>query len=151
MEEDSTMDLIRTIDIAAGGMVAERTRLNVISTNLANANTTRTENGGPYRRKTTIFQATPAEDLFEVRLRDALDRKLQGVEVTDIVPVEGPFKQVFDPTHPDADEKGYVYLPNVNLVEEMVLMLNANRAYEANAAAVKAAKDMALKALEIGR
>lgn len=145
------MDLIRTIDIAAGGMVAERTRLNVISTNLANANTTRTENGGPYRRKTAIFQATPAEELFEGHLQEALDRKLQGVEVTDIVPVEGPFKRVFDPTHPDADEKGYVDLPNVNLVEEMVLMLNANRAYEANAAAVKAAKDMALKALEIGR
>lgn len=145
------MDLIRTIDIAAGGMVAERTRLNVISTNLANANTTRTEEGGPYRRKTAIFQATPAEKLFEGHLQDALDRKLQGVEVTDIVPVEGPFKRIFDPTHPDADETGYVYLPNVNLVEEMVLMLNANRAYEANAAAVKAAKDMALKALEIGR
>lgn len=151
MEVDNAMDLIRTIDIAAGGMVAERTRLNVISTNLANANTTRTEDGGPYRRKTAIFQATPAETLFESQLQDALDRKLQGVEVTDIVPVEGPFKQVFDPNHPDADEKGYVSLPNVNLVEEMVLMLNANRAYEANAAAVKAAKDMALKALEIGR
>ena len=117
------MDLIRTIDLAAGGMVAQRTRLNVISTNLANANTTRTAEGTPYRRKTTIFQTVPAVEGFDARLRDALDRKLQGVEVTDIVPVEGPFKKIFDPTHPDADKTGYVYLPNVNLVEEMVLML----------------------------
>jgi flagellar basal-body rod protein FlgC len=91
------------------------------------------------------------DDGFSARLRDALDEKVQGVRVVDIVPVQGPFKQIFDPTHPDADEEGYVYLPNVNLVQEMVQMLNANRAYEANAAAVKAAKDMALKALEIGR
>ena len=145
------MDLIRTIDLAAGGMVAQRTRLNVISTNLANVNTTRTEEGTPYRRKTTIFQATPAVQGFDAHLADALDRQLNGVEVTEVVPVEGPFKRIFDPTHPDADPEGYVYLPNVNLVEEMVLMLNANRAYEANAAVVKAAKDMALKALEIGR
>ena len=131
------MDLVRTIDLAAEGMVAQRTRLNVISQNLANANTTRTEDGTPYRRKTAIFQAIPAGEIFEDRLRDALDQKLQGVKVTDIVPVEGPFKKIFDPTHPDADEMGYLYLPNVNLVEEMVLMMNANRAYEANAAAVR--------------
>jgi len=145
------MDLIRTIDLAAEGMVAQRTRLNVISQNLANANTTRTADGTPYRRQTAVFQAVPAGELFEDRLKDSLDRKLQGVRVTGIVPVKGPFKTVFDPTHPDADEKGYLQLPNVNLVEEMVLMMNANRAYEANAAAVKTAKDMALKALEIGR
>ncbi len=145
------MDLIRTIDLAAGGMTAQRARLNVISMNLANANTTRTADGGPYRRKTTIFQATQAASGFDAHLQNELDRKLNGVKVTDIVPVEGPFKKIFDPSHPDADETGYVYLPNVNLVEEMVLMLNANRAYEANAAVVKAAKDMALKALEIGR
>ncbi|MCF8062310.1 MAG: flagellar basal body rod protein FlgC [Deltaproteobacteria bacterium] len=145
------MDLIRTIDLAAGGMVAQRARLNVISTNLANVNTTRTEEGTPYRRKTTIFQATPATQGFDAHLQEALDKELYGVEVTDVVSVEGPFKRIFDPAHPDADQEGYVFLPNVNLVEEMVLMLNANRAYEANAAVVKAAKDMALKALEIGR
>jgi flagellar basal-body rod protein FlgC len=145
------MDLIRTIDLAAGGMVAQRTRLNVISANLANVNTTRTEDGVPYRRKTAIFQATQAVRGFDAHLQDALDRELNGVEVTEIVAVKGPFKQIYDPTHPDADPDGYVFLPNVNMVEEMVLMLNANRAYEANAAVVKAAKDMALKALEIGR
>ncbi len=145
------MDLMRTMDLAAGGMSAQRTRLNVIADNLANANTTRTEDGTPYRRKTVILQATPAAGGFDGHLQDALDRKLHGVEVIDIVHVQGPFNSIFDPTHPDADDEGYIQLPNVNPVEEMVLMLNANRAYEAAAAVVKASKDMALRALEIGR
>lgn len=145
------MDLIQTIDTAAGGMVAQRIRLNVISANLANANTTRTEEGGPYRRKTPIFEAVPIDQPFQSHLENALGEELQGVRVTEIVPVAGEFRRIFDPSHPDADKKGYVYLPNVNLVQEMVHMLNANRAYEANAAVIKAAKAMALKALEIGR
>ncbi len=145
------MDLIQTIDTAAGGMVAQRIRLNVISANLANANTTRTEEGGPYRRKTPIFEAVLIDQPFQSHLENALGEELQGVRVTEIVPVAGEFRRIFDPSHPDADEKGYVYLPNVNLVQEMVHMLNANRAYEANAAVIKAAKEMALKALEIGR
>ncbi|MFP3929188.1 MAG: flagellar basal body rod protein FlgC [Desulfobacteraceae bacterium] len=146
------MDLLRTIDLAADGMSAQRTRLNVISMNLANANTTRTADGTPYRRKTAVFQSTPMErsNPGQSSFQDALDKELYGVEVKEITPVRGPFKQVFDPSHPDANESGYVHLPNVNLVEEMVLMLNANRGYEANASAVKTAKDMALKALEIG-
>lgn len=145
------MDLITTIDTAAGGMTAQRTRLNVISTNLANANTTRTEAGTPYRRKTVIFESVPVETDFRQHLQSALDDQLCGVKVSEIVPVQGAFKRIFDPSHPDADDNGYVYLPNVNLVQEMVQMLNANRSYEANAAVVKAAKEMALKALEIGR
>ena len=145
------MDLIQTIDTAAGGLVAQRIRLNVISANLANANTTRTEEGGPYRRKTPIFEAVPIDQPFGSHLENALGEELQGVRVTEIVPVPGEFRRIFDPSHPDADKKGYVYLPNVNLVQEMVHMLNANRAYEANAAAIRAAKEMAMKALEIGR
>lgn len=145
------MDLIQTIDIAASGMVAQRTRLNVISMNLANANTTRTDDGTPYRRKTTIFQPYHMGNSFQNHLRNAQEDQIYGVKVTEIVPVSGEFKKIFDPSHPDADEKGYVYLPNVNLVQEMVQMLNANRSYEANAAAIRAAKEMALKALEIGR
>lgn len=145
------MDLIQTIDIAASGMVAQRTRLNVISMNLANANTTRTDDGTPYRRKTTIFQTYPIGNSFQNQLRNAQEDQIYGVKVTEIVPVSGELKKIFDPSHPDADEKGYVYLPNVNLVQEMVQMLNANRSYEANAAAIRAAKEMALKALEIGR
>lgn len=145
------MDLIQAIDIAASGMTAQRSRLNVISMNLANANTTRTQDGTPYRRKTTIFQTVPHGNPFYNHLQNALEEKIYGVRVTGIVPVAGEFKRIFDPSHPDADENGYVSLPNVDLVQEMVQMLNANRAYEANAAAIKAAKEMALKALEIGR
>ena len=145
------MDLIQCIDIASSGMTAQRTRLNVISMNLANANTTKTADGTPYRRKTSIFETTPMDTSFEAQLNDSLEKQIYGVRVTEIVPVSGEFKKIFDPSHPDADETGFVYLPNVNLVEEMVQMLNANRSYEANAAAIRAAKDMALKALEIGR
>ena len=144
------MDLITSMDIAAGGMTAQRTRLNVISMNLANANTTRTANGGPYRRKTVIFETVPTST-FQQQFLNALESKIYGVQVTNIEDVAGEFKKIFDPAHPDADDKGYVYLPNVNLVQEMVQMLNANRAFEANASVIRAAKEMALRALDIGR
>jgi len=145
------MDLLKCIDIAASGMTAQRTRLNVISMNLANANTTKTEDGTPYRRKTSIFRTVQVKNSFEDHLNKSLDKEIYGVEVSKIAPVPGDLKKIFDPSHPDADENGYLHLPNVNLVEEMVQMLNANRSYEANASAIKAAKDMATKALEIGR
>jgi len=145
------MDLMQAMDIAASGMAAQRTRLNIISMNLAHANTTRTGDGTPYRRKTPIFEVVPLQDPFIIQLQNALDQELSGVKVREIVPVRGEFRRIFDPSHPDADQNGYVSLPNVNLVEEMVQMLNANRSYEANAAAIKTAKDMALRALEIGR
>ncbi len=145
------MDLLKCIDIAASGMTAHRERLNVIAMNLANANTTKTEDGTPYRRKTSIFRTVPVKKSFEEQLRNSLDKEIYGVEVTKIVPVPGDLKKVFDPTHPDADKEGYIYLPNVNLVEEMVQMLDANRSYEANASAIRTAKDMALKAIDIGK
>lgn len=145
------MDLLKCIDIAASGMTAQRQRLNVISMNLANSNTTKAEDGKAYRRKTAIFRTVPMKNSFEDKLKNSIDNQISAVEVTKIVDVPGELKQIFDPTHPDADENGYLYLPNVNLVEEMVQMLNANRSYEANASAIKAAKDMAVKALEIGR
>ena len=146
------MDLFGAIEIAGSGMTAQRTRLNVISMNLANANTTRTADGTPYRRKTVIFQSVPLANSFKEELESSLaGQRVYGVKVTRIVPVSGDFKKVFDPSHPDADEQGYVYLPNVNLVQEMVQMLNASRSYEANAATIKAAREMALRALDIGR
>ncbi len=145
------MDLIKCIDIAASGMTAQRTRLNIISMNLANANTTRTADGTPYRRKTSIFETVPLDDSFDAQLRNSFEKQIYGVRVSKIVPVPGEFKKIYDPSHPDADEHGYLYLPNVNLVQEMVQMLNANRSYEANAAAIRTAKEMALKALDIGR
>ncbi len=146
------MNLMKAMDIAASGMAAERDRLNVITMNLANANTSKTAAGTPYRRRTVIFETSPVEGSFEEELKAMMeDKEVYGVKVKEVVPVEGPFRKVFDPSHPDADENGYVYLPNVNLVQEMVAMLNANRGYEANAAAIKAAKEMALKALELAR
>lgn len=145
------MDLLKCMDIAASGMTAQRTRLNVISMNLANSNTTKTEDGTPYRRKTSIFRTVPMTKSFDEQLKNSVDKDIYGVEVIKIAPVPGDLKKIFDPTHPDADKDGYLHLPNVNLVEEMVQMLNANRSYEANASAIKAAKDMATKALDIGR
>jgi len=146
------MDLMKAMDIAASGMSAERARLNVISMNLANANTTRTASGGPYRRKTVIFETAPVARSFEDELKISMDdNEVYGVKVSGISPVKGAFKKVYDPSHPDADKQGYVYLPNVNLVQEMVEMLNANRGYEANAAAIRTAKEMALRALELAR
>ncbi|MFC1823547.1 flagellar basal body rod protein FlgC [Thermodesulfobacteriota bacterium] len=145
------MDLMKTIDVAASGMTSQRTRLNVISMNLANANTTRTAEGTPYRRKTAVFEAIPVGGAFDHQLQAVMRSKIYGVKVKEILPVPGDFKRIFDPSHPDADENGYVFLPNVNLVQEMVNMLNANRAYEANAAVIKTAKEMAMRAMEIGR
>jgi len=145
------MDFLQSMDISSSGMTAQRSRLNVISMNLANANTTRTDEGTAYRRKTVIFKTQDIDNSFEAQLKDSIDKKVYGVKATKMVPVAGELKQVYDPTHPDADKDGYVSYPNVNLVEEMVSMLNANRSYEANTSAMKASKEMALKALEIGR
>ena len=101
------MNLVRTIDLAASGMTAQRTRLNVISMNLANANTTRTREGTPYRRKTVIFEGVPMEKAFDTHLQNALGSRIFGVKVKEIVPVPGAFKKIFDPAHPDADRNGY--------------------------------------------
>jgi len=146
------MDLMKAMDISSSGMSAQRARVNVISMNLANANTTRTANGKPYRRKTVVFQTNPVSESFEEAMKNASKgEEVYGVSVKGIVPVSGEFKKVFDPSHPDADKQGYVYLPNVNLVQEMVSLLNANRGYEANAAALKTVKEMALKTLDLIR
>jgi flagellar basal-body rod protein FlgC len=145
------MNLMTAMDVSATGMVAERVRLNVISMNLANAKTTRTETGKPYERRTVIFRSRPMDRQFQHFLSEQLGEGIQGVEVVRIEKRGGDFKRIHDPGHPDADAEGYVYYPNINMVEEMVNMLEASRSYEANVTAVKAAKGMALKALEIGR
>ncbi len=145
------MNLMTAMDVSATGMVAERLRLNVISMNLANAKTTRTETGMPYQRRTVIFRSKPMGQPFQQFLNEQLGEQIRGVEVVRIEKRGGDFKKIHDPSHPDADAQGYVYYPNINLVEEMVNMLEATRSYEANVTAVKAAKSMALKALEIGR
>jgi flagellar basal-body rod protein FlgC len=145
------MDFLDALNISASGLNAQRVRMNVISSNLANVNTTRTPEGGPYQRKEVIFASQPGSPSFS----EVLDaQRLQGVsevKVEKVVNDSRPLLQKYDPHHPDADAQGYVTMPNINVIEEMVNMISATRSYDANVAAVKAAKNMALKALEIGR
>jgi len=126
--------------------------MDIIAENIANVNTTRTENGTPYRRKTLIFEAqgdVPFSSYLSNASRQLI--KSKGVRVSRIVEDQTPFKMVYDPGHPDADENGIVQMPNVDVVTEMVNMISATRAYEANVTAINATKSMAEKALEIGR
>jgi flagellar basal-body rod protein FlgC len=139
------MNIFGTLDISASGLTAQRQRLNVISENLANAQATRTPQGGPYLKKNVILESQPAEDFASL-----LDSPCK-VEVANIVETREGLRQEYDPTHPDADEKGIVTWPNVNPVQEMVSMVLSSRAFDANVAAFRAGKNMALKALEIGR
>lgn len=145
------MDFMTALDIGASGLSAERTHLNIISMNLANVHTTRTPEGGPYRRKSVVFQATPLDSPFTKAMRSELEREVQGVKVSGVVTDQRPLKRVYEPGHPDADGQGYVSLPDVNMVEEMANMMTALRSYEANAATITSAKAMFNKALELGR
>ena len=140
------MDLMTAMQVSAAGLTTQRTRMNVVSSNLANINTTRTPEGGPYRRKQVIVTAAPVQNRFGQMLSD----RIREPKVVSITEDQTPFQRVFDPSHPDADDKGYVRLPNVNLMKEMVDMLSATRAYEANTAAINSVKNMARRAIEIG-
>lgn len=143
------MNFLNAMQVSGSALKAQRTRINVAAMNLANVNTTRTIEGGPYKAKSVVFAAKPLESKFKEILNSKA--KLQSVEVIDVVEDQAPFKEIFDPSHPDADNKGMVKLPNVNVVEQMVDMMSAKRAYEANVTALDAVKSMALKALDIGR
>ena len=143
--------MIRSLWIAKTGLDAEQTRMSVISNNLANVNTTRTREGGPYRRKEAIFAAQPLEESFKKVLADRQKKQLSIVKVDRVIEDSNSPVMKYDPQHPDADEKGYVAMPNINVMEEMVNMISATRGYEANVTALKAAKDMASRALEIGK
>jgi flagellar basal-body rod protein FlgC len=143
------MDIFTTMKISSSALKAQRVRMNTISSNLANIETTRTPDGGPYRKREVVFQSTQQgfADTLDSRMRDAA----QGVKVAHIQASSLPPRMVYDPSHPDADEQGQVAMPNVNLVEETADMMSASKAYEANVTVIKSAKRMALKALEIGR
>lgn len=143
------MSFFNSMDTAASGLTAQRLRLDVISQNLANVDTTRTEAGGPYKRKGVILESIEAP--FNQVLGQYKKQGSSGVRVTQIVEDEKPFPMVYNPTHPDADANGYVQMPNVNGIEEMVNMISASRSYEANVTAFNAMKAMASKALEIGK
>jgi flagellar basal-body rod protein FlgC len=145
------MDFFDAIHASSSGLSAQRLRMNLISGNLANVNTTRTRGGGPYRRKEAIFAARPLEESFKKILADRQMKQLSIVMVDRIIEDSNSPVMKHDPQHPDADEKGYVAMPNINVMEEMVNMISATRGYEANVTALKAAKDMASRALEIGK
>jgi flagellar basal-body rod protein FlgC len=145
------MSFLDALQTSASGLSAQRLRMNLISSNLANINTTRTEDGGPYRRKDAVFEAKASQDDFGQQLNDRLNEANVGVEVTEIRNDNRSPIIKFDPNHPDADSEGFVALPNINVVEEMVNMISATRSYEANVTAIKATKDMASNAMEIGR
>ena len=145
------MDFLSAIRISTSGLNAQRTRMNVVSSNLANINTTRTPEGGPYRKKEVIVSATPAKDKFGQELQSTLEGKLKEAKASDVVEDQSAPRLVYEPNHPDANEEGYVAYPNINLMQEMVNLMSASRTYEANITAINASKSLALKALELGR
>ena len=145
------MDFMTALDMGASALSAERTHINIISMNLANVKTTRTQDGNPYRRKSVVMEATPLEANFSKLMQDSLGRELRGVRVSAIAVDQRPHKLVFEPGHPDANENGYVAYPDINVVEEMTALMTAQRSYEANVSTIDAIKQMYTKALEINR
>lgn len=141
--------MLRSFAISASGMTAERLRMDTIANNLANANTTRTADGGPYRRQVPVFAVR--ESSRGPARRSSSSFTGMGVRVVGIAHDTQPARLVYDPQHPDADENGYVHMPNVDVVREMVDLISASRAYEANITSFNTAKAMAMRALEIGR
>lgn len=146
------MDFFSSMRVSASGLEAQQARMNTISSNIANAESTEGVDGtGPYKKKDIIFGAITDRERFDEILENKLDENVQGVQVLDIVDDDRPPRLVYNPGHPKANVDGYVAMPNVNTVHEMANMISAQRAYEANVTALNAAKAMAQKALEISR
>lgn len=149
------MSMFSAFNINASGLTAQRYRMDVISENVANANTTRTADGTPYRRKVVTFEEKGGQTAFSRVLGEAAyshGYSGQGVKVSGLYQdYETEMKKVYDPSHPDADDDGYVTYPNVNIITEMTNMIDASRAYEANSTAFNASKSMALQGLELNR
>jgi len=153
------MDIFHSLRIAASGLTSQRLRLDVISNNIANANTTRTEEGGAYKRESVVFRPREGQAAFHLpvpafvaaRHGTEVTPQMSGVQVSKIVQDDTPGQRVYQPDHPDADADGYVTYPNVNIATEMTDMLSATRSYEANVTVLNAIKSMAMRALDIGR
>lgn len=143
------MDFLSALNVSASALSTERTRVNLAASNLANAETTRGPDGKPYQRLDPVLEAVPFEESLSAA--GALESGVAGVRVAEVVRDEGPGRKVFNPAHPDADAAGYVTLPNVNPVHEVVNLVTAQRAYDANATAIDTLKTMAQRALEISR
>lgn len=150
------MAFLSSLDISGSGLTASRLRMDIISENIANADTTKTENGGPYRRKEVVYESADTsssssfQNILSHQLQDS-ESTPKGVKVAAIIEDTSDFPTVYDPTNPDADQNGYVAMPNVDPVKETLDMMSATRAYEANLTAFNAVKEMATKALEMGR
>jgi len=140
------MNFLQSLEISASGLHAQKRRMEVIASNLANVETTQTEKGGPYRRKMVVMRAKPVRDFNEI-----LALQTEGVTIDDVVEDKRPFKKIFSPGHPEADKDGYLLKPNVDLIVEITNMIMARRTFEANMSAIKSTRQMVLKALEIGR
>lgn len=134
------MDSFGVFKVSASALAAQRQRMNIIASNMANAHSTKTEEGGPYRRRDAVFSS---------ELVGASAEGLEGVKVVDVVKDPTPPKMVYDPGHPDADKNGFVAMPNVNVIEEMVNMMMASRAYEASVSAFTMSKSMLMKTLDL--
>jgi flagellar basal-body rod protein FlgC len=149
------MDMTDSIAVSVSALDAQRRRLNVIASNMANAQSTKTAGGGPYRRRDVVFQSATVGSQFQQTFKKVAagpsGHALEGVRVSRVIEDRKPGQQIYDPRHPDADAKGFVHLPNVNVMEEMVNMIGASRSYEANVQAINATKAMWNRALEIGR
>ena len=147
------MNIDRVFAVVGSALDSQRQRLNIIAGNLANAESTRSPNGGPYIRRDVVFQAVSPDKSFHSVFNSAFADPSgpSAVRVTNIIQDERPFRVVYDPDHPDADKKGFLLLPNVNPIEEMVNLMSATRAYEANIAVMETGKTMTLRALEMGR
>ena len=143
------MDIFNSFKVGASALKAHKIRLDTISSNLANVETTSTPEGGPYKRKSVYFESKPLS--FNDQMNAVTRNNVQGVEVTKIVEDDTPPRKVYNPSHPDAADDGYVDMPNVNVLKEMVDMMSATRSYQANVTSIQSAKRMAMKALEIGR
>ena len=144
------MDFMTSMKISSSGLTIQRKRIETISSNMANMETTRTPEGGPYRRKDLMITAMPLEDEFGGHLNQEISNNLRQVTVTDVVEDQNEPRMQFDPDHPDANELGYVAYPNIDLMSEMVNLMTASRTYEANVTALNASKTLALKAIELG-
>jgi flagellar basal-body rod protein FlgC len=142
------MDMFIPFAISGSALKAQKMRLDTVASNLANVETTSTPEGGPSKKKSVYFETQPLS--FKDTLDDSLSQRAQGVAVTKILADEKEPQKVYNPSHPDADENGYVAMPNVNVLAEMVDMMSATRSYQANVTVIKSVKRMALKALEIG-
>lgn len=144
------MSIFNSINISASALTAEKTRIDIIAKNMANANSTRSTGGMPYRRQMAIFEEDKRKSFAEHLSKYSKDNG-KGVKISKIVEDDSPFKLKYEPGHPDADENGYVQMPNVDTIKEMVDLISAQRSYDANITAMNSSKSMLMKALDIGR